>query len=52
MSGLHWRIADDLTGNFQGEEIAIRVLREAKATYPEPNATFSLTKFNGEKITI
>ncbi len=52
MSGVHWRVADNLTGNLQGEEIAIRILKEAKATYPEPNASFSLTKFDGTTITI
>jgi hypothetical protein len=52
MSGVHWRVADDLTGLFQGEEVAIRLLTEAKATYPEPNATFTLTKFNGQTIII
>jgi hypothetical protein len=52
MSGVHWRIADDLTGLFQGEEVAIRILREARPTYPEPHASFTLTRFNGETITI
>ena len=52
MSGVHWRVSDDLTGLFQGEEVAIRLLTEAKATYPEPNATFSLTKFDGTTIII
>ncbi|MCA1577073.1 MAG: phosphoesterase [Acidobacteria bacterium] len=52
MSGVHWRVADDLTGLFQGEAVAIRLLTEAKATYPEPNATFTLTKFDGTTITI
>jgi hypothetical protein len=52
MSGVHWRVADDLTGLFHGEAVAIRLLQEAKATYPEPNATFSLTKFDGTTITI
>lgn len=51
MSGVHWRFADDLSGNLQGEEVAIRILREAKPTYPE-GFTLSLTKFSGEKITI
>lgn len=52
MSGVHWRVADDINGNFQGEEVAIRLLREAKPTYPEKNKFpgFSLTKFNGETI--
>jgi hypothetical protein len=52
MSGVHYRVADDLTGNLQGEEVAIRILREAKATYPETDATFSLTKFDGTTIVI
>lgn len=52
MSGVHWRVADDLNGLFQGEAVAIRLLTEAKATYPEPNATFTLTKFDGTTIVI
>ena len=52
MSGVHWRVADNLTGNFQGEAVAIRILKEAKATYPETNAAFSLTKYDGTTITI
>lgn len=49
--GVHWRQADNLSGNLQGEEVAIRILQEAKATYAE-TFTFSLTKFNGTTITI
>jgi len=52
MSGVHWRVADDLTGNFQGEEVAIRILHEARATYPETFDGFSLTKFDGTTITV
>ena len=52
MSGVHWRVADDLNGLFHGEAVAIRLLTEAKATYPEPNATFTLTKFDGTTIVI
>lgn len=51
MSGVHWR-ADDVEGNRQGEELAIRILREAGPTYPEPFDGFTLTKFNGAKITV
>lgn len=51
MSGVHWR-ADDFEGNRQGEEVAIRILREEKATYPEPFTGFSLTKFDGTTITV
>ncbi|MCA1613618.1 MAG: phosphoesterase, partial [Acidobacteria bacterium] len=52
MSGVHWRVADNFTGLTQGEAVAIRLLQEAKATYPEPNASFTLTKFDGTTITI
>ena len=51
MSGVHWR-ADDIEGNRQGEELAIRLLAEEKATYPEAFSGFSLTKFDGTQITI
>ena len=51
MSGVHWR-ADNTSGNTQGEEVAIRILREEKETYPEPFDGFSLTKFDGTTITI
>jgi hypothetical protein len=52
MSGVHWRVADNISGNIQGEEVAIRLMREAKPTYPEKNKFpgFSLTRFNGQTI--
>jgi hypothetical protein len=52
MSGVHWR-SDDLQGNAQGEELAIRVMREAKATYPEPRSSpITFRRFNGAVVTI
>ena len=51
MSGVHWRV-DNIEGNKQGEELAIRLLAEEKATYAEPFGGFSLTKFDGTQITI
>jgi hypothetical protein len=51
MSGVHWR-ADNIEGNRQGEEVAIRILREERETYPEPFEGFSLTKFDGTTITV
>lgn len=30
MSGVHWRVSDDLTGLFQGEAVAIRLLTEQR----------------------
>jgi hypothetical protein len=53
MSGVHWR-ADDVEGNAQGEEVAIRLLREEKRAMPEFPTYFngfSLTKFNGTTVT-
>ena len=52
MSGVHWRVADNYSGIYQGEALAISILKEAKATYPESNATFTITKFDGTTITI
>lgn len=51
MSGVHWR-ADGIEGNRQGEEVAIRWLREQKATYPEPFDGFTLTKLDGTQIVV
>ena len=52
LNDLRKHVSDDLTCLFHGEAVAIRLLTEAKATYPEPNATFSLTKFDGTTIII
>lgn len=49
MSGVHWR-ADDVQGNRHGEEVAVRILREARPTYPERFTAFTLTKFDGTTI--
>jgi hypothetical protein len=51
MSGVHWR-ADDVQGNRQGEEVAIRILRESRATLPEPFGGFIFTRFDGDTTTI
>src|SRR5215212_4029534 len=52
MSGVHYRVSDNYSGNQQGEEMAIRLLREAKATYPEPAFAITFNKFNGTPVTI
>lgn len=53
MFGVHWRVADNLTGNFQGEEVTVRLLLEANPTYPEAQFQgFTLTKFDGQTITV
>lgn len=51
MSGVHWR-SDDREGNLLGEALALRILREEKAIYPETFDGFSLTTFEGETITV
>jgi hypothetical protein len=51
MSGVHWR-ADDVQGNQHGEEVTIRILREARPTYPEPFTAFTLRRFNGTRIAV
>lgn len=53
MSGVHWRV-DDVEGNAQGEEVAIRLLREEKRGMPEYPTYFDgfgLTKFDGSTVT-
>jgi hypothetical protein len=51
MSGVHWR-ADNLTGNKQGEAVAIRILEERLPCYPEPISGWTLTKFDGTTVKI
>jgi membrane-associated phospholipid phosphatase len=50
-AGVHWR--SDAAESFKlGEAIAISILRDHQLTYNETFAGFSLTKFDGTKITI
>ncbi len=48
---VHWR-SDSIEGIKLGEEAAIRVLQEMKLTGNELFSGFSLTKFDGSKVTI
>jgi membrane-associated phospholipid phosphatase len=50
-AGLHWR-SDGFQGILLGEAVAISILRDLKKTFVEVFNGFSLTKFNGETITI
>jgi hypothetical protein len=52
MSGVHYRVSDNYSGNQQGEDVAIRLLTEANATYPEPDFPVTFNKFNGTPVTI
>jgi hypothetical protein len=52
MLGFHYRVSDNYSGNQQGEAATIRLLREAKATYPEPAFAITFNKFDGTPETI
>ncbi len=52
MSSIHWRVADNVAGMLQGEELVIRILNEAGPTYPVKFAGFTLTKFDGTTVTV
>ena len=51
MGGVHWR-TDNVEGLRQGEEVALRLLEEEMAIYPEPFSGFALTKFDAETVTL
>lgn len=50
-SGVHWRF-DAVEGLALGEAFAIRYLQEMKLMSPELFTGFSLTKFDGAKVTV
>ena len=52
MSGIHWRVSDNMHGMFMGEKVTIRLLDELGATYPEKFKGFTLTKFDGTTVTV
>ena len=52
MLGFHYRVSDNYSGNQQGEASVIRLLTEAKATYPEPAFTITFNKFDGTPVII
>jgi hypothetical protein len=52
MSGVHYRVSDNFSGNQQGEAVAIRMLKEAIATHPEPAFPVTFNKFDGTPVTI
>lgn len=51
IAGVHWR-TDATESNKLGEAVAISILRDQKATYSEPFAGFTFTKFDGTRITV
>ena len=50
-AGIHWR-SDYVESLKLGEEVAINILRDQRATYNEPFNGFTFTKFDGTKITV
>ena len=50
-AGVHWR-SDGIEALKLGENVAIGILEDYRATYNETFAGFSLTKFDGSQITI
>jgi hypothetical protein len=51
LAGVHWR-SDAKEGLKLGEAVAISLLSDLTATYPEDFPGFSLTTFDGTRITI
>lgn len=51
IAGIHWR-TDGNESLKLGEEIAISILRDQKATYKEGFAGLTFTKFDGTRITV
>jgi hypothetical protein len=52
MSGIHWRVSDNMLGMTLGEDVAIQLLNEYAATYPEKFKGFTLTKFDGTTVLV
>jgi hypothetical protein len=51
IAGVHWR-TDATESNALGEAATISILRDIRRTFSEPFDGFTLTKFNGETVTI
>jgi hypothetical protein len=51
MAGVHWR-SDYAESLKLGEAVAISVLRDQKLTYGETFNGYTLTRFNGQAITV
>ncbi|HEY5139411.1 MAG TPA: hypothetical protein VIJ25_08885, partial [Methylococcales bacterium] len=52
MSGIHWRVSDNMLGMLLGEDVAIYLLNETAKLYPEKFQGFTLTKFDGSTVLV
>jgi hypothetical protein len=52
MSGIHWRVSDNMLGMLLGEDAAIYLLNETGKCLPEKFKGFTLTKFDKTTITV
>jgi hypothetical protein len=52
MSGIHWRVSDNMLGMLLGEDVAIYLLNETGTCLPEKFRGFTLTKFDKTTITV
>jgi len=52
MSGIHTRVGGNMLGMTMGENVAISVLQDHAATYPEKFSGWTLTKFDGTTVVI
>lgn len=50
-AGVHYR-TDGIQGLLLGEAVALGILAELRLTFPEPFDGFTLTKFDGTKVTV
>ena len=51
IAGVHWR-SDAVQAMLLGEAVAISILRDQRGCYNETFGGFTLTKFNGQQITV
>ena len=51
IAGVHWR-SDATQAMLLGETVALRILRDQRSCYNETFAGFTLTKFDGSRITV
>ncbi len=52
MSGIHWRVSDNMLGLSLGEDVAIYFLNELAPFLPEQFKGFTLTKFDGTTVLV